>query len=86
MYMFAAINILLVAFVWFYIPETKNKTLETMDILFGGVNHAEKGVNVVEEEKQVQEIAENVENAEHDDRRRSREAKAEATQKVQQTV
>lgn len=30
------------------IPETKGKTLETIDSLFGGVNHADKGANMIE--------------------------------------
>jgi hypothetical protein len=70
MYMFFAINLLLVVFVWYLVPETKGKTLETMDVLFGGVNHADKGANMMEEEKQVQEIVENVEH------RNSKEIKA----------
>ena len=42
-YFFAGINLLLAAFVWFFIPETKNVILEEMDTLFGGSNHVEKG-------------------------------------------
>lgn len=42
-YFFAGINLLLVLFVWFFIPETKNIMLEEMDTLFGGNNHIEKG-------------------------------------------
>jgi hypothetical protein len=38
-YMFAAINILLAAFVWFFVPETKKVSLEEMDAIFGGQNH-----------------------------------------------
>jgi hypothetical protein len=35
-YFFAGINILLVAFVWFFVPETKKVSLEEMDAVFGG--------------------------------------------------
>ncbi|KAF3191116.1 hypothetical protein TWF106_001289 [Orbilia oligospora] len=48
MYMFAGINIVLAAFTWFFLPETKNVKLEEMDALFGGVNHIEKGATLVE--------------------------------------
>ncbi|OBT70449.1 hypothetical protein VE03_00254 [Pseudogymnoascus sp. 23342-1-I1] len=41
MYMFFAMNLVLAFFVYFFIPETKGKSLESMDILFGGANHAE---------------------------------------------
>lgn len=41
--MFAGINFLLAAFVWFWVPETKNVLLEEMDAKFGGVNHVEGG-------------------------------------------
>lgn len=34
-------NIVLAFFVYYFIPETKGKSLESMDILFGGANHAE---------------------------------------------
>ncbi|KAK6526645.1 hypothetical protein TWF694_005226 [Orbilia ellipsospora] len=50
MYMFAGINLLLAAFVWFFLPETKGYALEEMDTLFGGVNHTEKGAQFVENE------------------------------------
>ena len=42
-YMFCGINILLGAFVWFCVPETKKISLEEIDVLFGGSNHVEKG-------------------------------------------
>lgn len=41
--MFAGINALLAVFVWFCVPETKNVSLEEMDVKFGGANHVEKG-------------------------------------------
>jgi len=46
-YMFAGINILLAAFVWFFIPETKGVTLEEIDTLFGGENHIVGGEAMV---------------------------------------
>jgi MFS family permease len=42
-YMFAAINVLLAAFVWFFVPETKQVSLEEMDAVFGGANHVNEG-------------------------------------------
>ncbi|KAL9109354.1 MAG: hypothetical protein Q9227_005984 [Pyrenula ochraceoflavens] len=42
-YMFAGVNFLLAVFVYFCIPETKKVALEEMDVLFDGVNHVEKG-------------------------------------------
>lgn len=47
MYMFGAINVVLFVFVWFCIPETKGVSLEHMDILFGGVDHANGGAAMV---------------------------------------
>lgn len=41
--MFAGINFLLAAFVWWFVPETKQVPLEEMDAKFGGVNHVEGG-------------------------------------------
>ncbi|EGU72815.1 hypothetical protein FOXB_16677, partial [Fusarium oxysporum f. sp. conglutinans Fo5176] len=49
MYMFGAINVVLFVFVWFCIPETKGVSLEHMDVLFGGVNHADVGAVIVTE-------------------------------------
>jgi hypothetical protein len=45
--MFGAINVVLFVFVWFCIPETKGVSLEHMDILFGGVDHADVGAVIV---------------------------------------
>lgn len=42
-YFFAGINFLLALFVVFCVPETKQVSLEEMDVLFGGTNHVEKG-------------------------------------------
>lgn len=39
MYTFGAINVVLFAYVWFFIAETKNISLEEMDIIFGDANH-----------------------------------------------
>lgn len=43
LYFFMAVNVLLAVFVWFLIPETKQVSLEEIDVLFGGQNHVEKG-------------------------------------------
>jgi hypothetical protein len=45
-YMFAGINFLLVAFVWFFVPETKKVSLEEMDAVFGGANHVVGGAEI----------------------------------------
>lgn len=38
MYLFFAVWLALGAvFIWFFVPETKNKTLEEMDIIFGSI-------------------------------------------------
>ncbi|KAF2430594.1 MFS sugar transporter-like protein [Tothia fuscella] len=42
-YMFAGVNFLLAVFVWFVVPETRNVSLEEMDVLFGGTNHVQQG-------------------------------------------
>ena len=41
MYMFGAINVVLFFYVWFFIAETKNVSIEEMDSIFGGANHVE---------------------------------------------
>ncbi|KAJ5950653.1 uncharacterized protein N7479_009066 [Penicillium vulpinum] len=50
-YMFAGINFLLAAFVWFFIPETKMVPLEEIDTLFGGANHVTQGEEVMANQK-----------------------------------
>ncbi|KAF6813990.1 sugar transporter [Colletotrichum plurivorum] len=47
LFFFMSVNFLLIAYVWFFIPETKKVPLEEMDVLFGGVNHVEKGSQLV---------------------------------------
>ncbi|KAL1792050.1 hypothetical protein ACET3X_009801 [Alternaria dauci] len=49
-YMFAAINLLLAAFVWFFVPETKKVSLEEMDAIFGGQNHVVEGAAIEEKD------------------------------------
>lgn len=46
-YFFAGMNLLLVTFVIFLVPETRRVSLEEMDTLFGGANHVEKGGNLL---------------------------------------
>lgn len=45
-YMFAAINFLLAVFVYFFVPETKQVSLEEMDAVFGGANHVVGGAEI----------------------------------------
>ncbi|KAL6803513.1 sugar transporter [Trichoderma sp. SZMC 28012] len=47
LYFFMATNFLLVVFVYFFIPETKQIPLEEIDVLFGGVNHVDKGAQIL---------------------------------------
>ncbi|KAG2181363.1 hypothetical protein INT43_008946 [Umbelopsis isabellina] len=42
MFVFAGFNIFMAIIVWFFLPETKNISLEEMDVLFGGVNRVEE--------------------------------------------
>jgi hypothetical protein len=37
---------LLVLFVWFFVPETKQVSLEEMDAVFGGANHVIGGAEM----------------------------------------
>ncbi|KAK3311057.1 general substrate transporter [Chaetomium strumarium] len=60
-YMFAGVNLLLAAFVYLCIPETKQVPLEEIDALFGGANHATRGEEMMLEGKGAQ--ATGVENA-----------------------
>jgi hypothetical protein len=45
--MFAGVNLLLGAFVFFFIPETKQIPLEQIDAIFGGTNHVAKGEDLL---------------------------------------
>ena len=47
LFFFFATNILLAAFVYFFIPETKQVSLEEIDTLFGGQNHVDKGAQML---------------------------------------
>ncbi|KAI9756264.1 MAG: hypothetical protein M4579_003931 [Chaenotheca gracillima] len=49
-FMFAGINVLLAIFVWLWVPETKQVSLEEIDVLFGGSNHVEKGGQILQVE------------------------------------
>lgn len=48
LFFFFATNILLAVFVYFFIPETKQISLEEMDVIFGGQNHVQKGGQMLE--------------------------------------
>lgn len=43
LFFFMAVNFCLAAYVWFFIPETKQVPLEEIDVLFGSASHADKG-------------------------------------------
>lgn len=43
LFFFMAVNVILAAYVFFLIPETKQVPLEEIDVLFGGASHAETG-------------------------------------------
>lgn len=47
LFFFMAINFCLAAFVYFFVPETKQVPLEEMDVLFGGANHVDKGAQML---------------------------------------
>ncbi|KAH8659790.1 general substrate transporter [Xylariales sp. PMI_506] len=47
LYFFLGINIILVAYVYFLLPETKQISIEEIDVLFGGQNHVEKGAQIM---------------------------------------
>lgn len=50
MYLFFAINTCLTIFVIFFVPETKGKTLEEIDTIFGGKNHVDEGHQIAKAE------------------------------------
>jgi hypothetical protein len=54
--MFGAINVVLFVYVWFLIPETKGVALEHMDTIFGGVDHANEGAEMMERNAKDQEV------------------------------
>ncbi|KAH6898631.1 general substrate transporter [Thelonectria olida] len=47
LFFFVGVNILLCIFVYFFIPETRGVALEQMDVVFGGVDHTEKGAQML---------------------------------------
>ncbi|PVH81735.1 general substrate transporter [Cadophora sp. DSE1049] len=46
-FFFVTTDILLAVYVFFLIPETKQRSLEEMDVLFGGANHVEQGAEMM---------------------------------------
>ncbi|KFZ12370.1 hypothetical protein V502_07120 [Pseudogymnoascus sp. VKM F-4520 (FW-2644)] len=46
-FFFMTADLLLAVYVWFLIPETKQRSLEEMDVLFGGANHIEQGAEMM---------------------------------------
>ena len=59
MYMFGNINVVLLAYVWFFIPETKGIPLEEIDVLFGGAAHTDAHIGTKQEDITI-ELAEHV--------------------------
>ncbi|RSL96064.1 hypothetical protein CDV31_013623 [Fusarium ambrosium] len=57
LFFFMAINFCLAAYVYFFIPETKQVPLEEIDTLFGGASHAAKGGDMLEEKAAVESAA-----------------------------
>ncbi|KAM5355148.1 hypothetical protein ACJ41O_001794 [Fusarium nematophilum] len=49
LFFFMTVNFILTAYVYFFIPETKQVPLEEIDTLFGGASHAAKGGDMLEE-------------------------------------
>ena len=47
LFFFMSANFLMIAYVWFFIPETKKVPLEEMDALFGGQSHVTEGSHMV---------------------------------------
>lgn len=47
LFFFMAANVLMIGYVWFFIPETKKVPLEEMDTLFGGQSHVTEGSRMV---------------------------------------
>lgn len=47
LFFFMSINFCLIAFVYFFIPETKMISLEEIDVIFGSVSHASKGADML---------------------------------------
>jgi len=47
LFFFMAMNFVLAVFVYFFIPETKQVSLEEIDVLFGGANHVDKGAQML---------------------------------------
>jgi hypothetical protein len=48
LFFFMAMNVVLAAFVFFFVPETKQVPLEEIDVLFGGANHVDTGAQMIE--------------------------------------
>ena len=53
LFFFMAANVLMIAYVWFFIPETKKVPLEEMDALFGGQSHVTEGGHMVKGDPEI---------------------------------
>ncbi|OJJ49802.1 hypothetical protein ASPZODRAFT_139161 [Penicilliopsis zonata CBS 506.65] len=56
-YMFAGVNFLLGLFVYFFVPETKQVSLEEIDAIFGGANHVSQGEDLLFQQKNAGQVS-----------------------------
>jgi len=64
-FMFATINILGMAVFSWFLPETKGRSLEDMDVIFGAVSADQRQADILKHEKALEQERENSEEAEH---------------------
>jgi len=64
-FMFATINIVGMAVFSWFLPETKGRSLEDMDVIFGAVSADQRQADILKHEKALEQERENSEEAEH---------------------